>query len=381
MAPQSPLLSGDIILARQGFAIEIARSVKIYVDMDIFMTVHTVVVQPSTTSTCQIQPGEIPMKRIFDPTTFKPVSRRSLLQLGALGAATLAAPTLLGRRAFAAGPELRTAEPGVLTMATTGDMPMVAIREGNVIGADADALALIAERLGLKIKADVMEWSACLASVPAGRADWVGGNTAWTEQRSKAMLLTDELYFTGIYVAMKKEMAFDKAITIADFAGHSVGTGTGFSFVPDLRKVPGTTEVKLYDTIDAAIRDVVAGRLDFAIVDAPIVDYMILQNPSWELKQVLLTPDANYPVIGSTQLSIWGMNPTNTDLFDAVNQGVAWLWRTNQIGPILAKYGLANPSYLEKVAKSPRIGVDRDEKGNVTGPFAHKAKDFSAYFA
>lgn len=319
------------------------------------------------------------MKRIFDPTTL-PVSRRNVLQLGALGAAALATPAILGSKAFAAAPELRTAVPGTLTMATTGDMPMVAIRDGNVIGADADALALIADRLGLKIKAEVMEWSACLASVPAGRADWVGGNTAWTEQRSKAMLLTDELYFTGIYVAMKKEKAFDKAITIADFAGHSVGSGTGFSFVPDLRKVPGTTEVKLYDTIDAAIRDVAAGRLDFAIVDAPIVDYMILQNPDWELKQVLLTPDASYPVIGSTQLSIWGMNPANTDLFDAVNQGVAWLWRTNQLGPILAKYGLTNPSYLEKVAKSPRIGVDRDDKGNVAGPFAHQPKDFSAYF-
>ena len=61
--------------------------------------------------------------------------------------------------------------------------------------------------------------------------------------------------------------------------GRSIGTVTGFTIVPEMKKVPGTTDVKLYDTSDACIRDVVAGRLDFAMLDAPTVDYMILQEP------------------------------------------------------------------------------------------------------
>lgn len=307
------------------------------------------------------------------------ISRRKLIQLSACGAAVLAAPAILRGKAYAS--ELKTAEAGYITMATTGDMPMVAIRDGKVIGTDAAMLERIADRLGMKVKAETMEWSACLASVPAGRADWVGGNTAWTDKRSKAMLLTDEVYYTGSYAAMKKDKPFTDTITIADLAGHSVGTGSGFSMVPDLRKVPGTTEVKLYDTIDAAIRDVAAGRLDFAFVDAPIVDYMIQQNADWGLKQVLLTPDSNYPVIGGTQHSIWGMNGTNTDLFDAVNQGIAWLWRTGQIAEILKSYGLTGQGYVTKTATSPRIGVDRDDVGKVIGPFAHQTKDFSKFFA
>lgn len=291
----------------------------------------------------------------------------------------LAAPAILRSNAYAA--DLKTAEPGFITMATTGDMPMVAVRDGKVIGTDAEMLARIADRLGLKTKAETMEWSACLASVPAGRADWVGGNTAWTDKRSKAMLLTNDVYYTGSYAAMKKDLPFTDSISIADLSGHSVGTGSGFSMVPDLRKIPGTSEVKLYDTIDAAIRDVVAGRLDFAFVDAPIVDYMILQNPDWGLKQVLLTPDSNYPVIGGTQHSIWGMNGTNTDLFDAVNQGVDWLWRTGQIAEILKSYGLVGEGYVTKPATTPRLDIDRDANGQVVGPFAHQPKDFSKFFA
>jgi polar amino acid transport system substrate-binding protein len=32
--------------------------------------------------------------------------------------------------------------------------------------------------------------------------------------------------------------------------GHSVGTVTGFTLVPELKSVPGIGEVKLYDTSD-----------------------------------------------------------------------------------------------------------------------------------
>ena len=44
------------------------------------------------------------------------------------------------------------------------------------------------------------------------------------------------------------------------------------------------------------------------------------------------------------------------------------------------KYGVSNPDYLVPPPKNPRIGVDRDEVGNVIGPGAHKPKDFAALF-
>ena len=151
--------------------------------------------------------------------------------------------------------------------------------------------------------------------------------------------------------------------------------------MPDMKKVPGTTEVKLYDGIDPCLRDVIAGRLDFAVLDAPIIDYIIQQNPDFKLKQLPMAADPAFPTLTSKFSAIWGIDPSNTDLFDAINQGLRWLHKSNQVAPILAKYGITNPDYLVPVQPDPRIGVDRDEAGNPIGTFEHEQRDFSQYFA
>ena len=38
------------------------------------------------------------------------------------------------------------------------------------------------------------------------------------------------------------------------------------------------------------------------------------------------------------------------------------------------KYGVSNPDYLVPPTVNPRIGVDRDDKGNIIGAGAHTAK-------
>jgi hypothetical protein len=63
-----------------------------------------------------------------------------------------------------------------------------------------------------------------------------------------------------------------------------------------------------------------------------------------------------------------------------VNAGVKWMWRTKKNAALMQKYGISNPDYLVPPEKDPRIGVDRDASGNVIGPGAHTAKDFSSLF-
>ena len=136
------------------------------------------------------------------------------------------------------------------------------------------------------------------------------GNMGWTPTRAKVLLITDAIYYAGTFATMKKDVPLDK-VTIGDMKGRSIGTVTGFTIVPEMKKVPGTTDVKLYDTSDACIRDVVAGRLDFAILDPPTVDYMILQNAGWGLKQIPMVHDDAFPQLTSKQHTVMGMNQDN----------------------------------------------------------------------
>ncbi|MBV8170014.1 MAG: amino acid ABC transporter substrate-binding protein [Alphaproteobacteria bacterium] len=285
-----------------------------------------------------------------------------------------------GTRARADAPKFKTVEPGVLTIANSNEMPMIGMENGKLIGSDAEMIEVIASKMGLGVKSAQMEWSATVQSVKSGRADIMMGNMGWTPARAAVLAITDAIYYAGAFVCMKKDQPFDKAIAVSDIKGHSIGTVNGFTIVPEMKKIPGTTEVKLYDNSDGCVRDVVAGRLDFAVLDGPLVDYMILNNPNWNLKQVALTNDPNYPQLTSKQYTVMGMSQDNHDLFDAVNAGVKWLWATKQNAALMKKYGISNPDYLVPPEKNPRIGVDRDADGNVIGPGAHKPADFSALF-
>jgi polar amino acid transport system substrate-binding protein len=307
-----------------------------------------------------------------------PTRREALI----LAMAAFGGAELLRRPARAAdAPKFTTVNPGVITVATNGDMPMTSVKDDKLIGTDGEMITAIAAKLGLGIKPSLMEWSATIESIKTRRADIMLGNMGWTPKRAEVMLITDAPYYAGTFVTMKADVPFTETVGVDDFKGHSIGTVTGFTIVPEMKKVPGTTEVKLYDTSDGCIRDVVAGRLDFAILDAPTVDYMIQQNAGIGLKQIPIKPDAGYPQLTSKQHTVFGMNGQNPDLFDAVNAGVAWLWRTKLNATLMAKYGASNPDYLVPPAKNPRIGVDRTETGAIIGPFAHTPKDFSALFA
>ncbi len=306
------------------------------------------------------------------------VNRRQFLSRAAVAGAAIG---IIRIHRAGAMPALKTVEPGVLTVAMNGDMPMTSVRDGKLIGTDGEMIDAIAQKLGLTVKPSLMEWSATIESIRSGRADIMLGNMGWTPVRAKVMLLTDAVYYPGKFAMMKQTKPFSEGITVSAMKGYSVGTVTGFTIVPELKKVPGTTDVRLYDTTDACIRDVLAGRLDLAFLDAPTVAYLIKENPSWGLKQVPVEGDPAFPILTTKQNTVFGLDGENTDLFDAVDAGVAWLWRTKLNEQLMAKYGLSSPSYYVPPNPNPRIGVDRSLERNILGPFTHQPKNYSSLFA
>ena len=309
------------------------------------------------------------------------LSRRSLLRSTAVLGAGALATSAFGKWAFAMPPKFKTAEEGFITIAMSGTMPVTGFKDGQIMGSDAEMIVAIAEHIGLKAKPSIMAWSATIESIKSGRADIMCGDMGWTKARAEAMLLTDAIYYDGNFVTMKKDKPFNDFININDMGGHSVGTGQGYSYVPDIKKIPNIGEVKLYENVDGCVRDVLAGRIDFAVLDSMTVDYLLLQNPSTDLKQVPIKPNTEYPNLSGKGRAVMGMNLENPDLFDAVNAGVKWLWKSKTNGELLAKNGMKSPDYLVvPTTPDPRIGVDRDEKGNILGPAAHTPKDYSALF-
>lgn len=249
--------------------------------------------------------------------------------------------------------------PGKLSVALTGDMPGMVWRDGKLIGYDGEILQAVADRLGLQVNPMPMEWSGAIAAVQAGRVDLIGGNVAWTQQRSEILSLTDPTAYFQNGITQKEATSWNK---LGDLEGKKVGSITGFSFVPELRKIP-KIEVLLYDTSDAALRDLLAGRIEAMVGDPPVLNYAISQNPGWKLRNTPFTDNnPEFPLLtGVGRQYIFGLNKENKALADAMSAEIRKLWASCEVRQIGKKYGQINDASYTPAPTNYRAGVDRPQ--------------------
>src|SRR5919106_1119927 len=151
-----------------------------------------------------------------------------------------------------ANAEVKTVEPGKLTIGMNGDMPMTQIKDGKLSGTDGELMVWAAESIGLEPKPVQMDWAALIEATKQGKLDVMHGAMGWLEARTKIMILSEPIYYFGTLLAQKEENNYT---TFADMKGRKVGTVTGFTLVPELKTVEGIGEVKLYDTSDGVMQD------------------------------------------------------------------------------------------------------------------------------
>jgi len=149
---------------------------------------------------------------------------------------------------FAAGnvsaADLELVKPGTLVVAFNGDMPGTGFQDGRLIGLDGELMHWMAGQLGLKVKPALMEWSAEIASVKAGRVDIMHGMMGWNHHRIKVINISDPIYYGGANITQKKGQNWD---SIKSLEGKRVATITGFGWIDELKSIPGL-KLSLYDT-------------------------------------------------------------------------------------------------------------------------------------
>ena len=250
----------------------------------------------------------------------------------------------------------QTIDKGALTIAFTGDMPGTGYQDGMMIGYDGEILQRVADAVKLKVKPALMEWSGTIASVQAKRVDVMAGTMGWTEQRSKIMTLSDPIHYFKNGITQSNKTSWSR---LKDLEGKKVGTITGFSFIPELRKISGL-QLTMYDTSDAAVRDLLAGRIDAVIGDPPVMQYAISRNPQWNIRfNAFVDNNADFPLLTGLGQVVFGMNKDNAELAQAVNAEIAKLWKTCELKKIGATYGLVQDVWYVPAGQNFRAGIDR----------------------
>ena len=275
--------------------------------------------------------------------------------LGAMAGAA----ALLSLIPMGAAADVKTVEAGKLTIGMNGDMPMTQIKDGKLGGTDGELMVWVAQQIGLEAKPVQMDWAALIEATKQGKLDVMHGAMGWLEARTKIMILSEPIYYFGTLLAQKEENNYT---SFADMKGRKVGTVTGFTLVPELKTVDGIGEVKLYDTSDGVMQDLLAGRIDMAILDPPLVQYAIFQHPEWKIKQVALTPEPDkYPVMSTKYNVIFGINKNEPELAEAMNGAIKKVWADCLNVKTMAKYGLGDKAWFVPPENNPRVGVDRPE--------------------
>jgi len=253
---------------------------------------------------------------------------------------------------------LETIKPGTLVVAFNGDMPGTSWENGKLIGVDGELLQWIADELKLKIEPATMEFSAEIGSIQTRRADVMLGMVSWRPQRAEVLLLTDPIYYAQALYVQKKGQNWSR---VKDLDGKVVASIQGFGQAQELKGLKNI-ELKLYDTSDAALRDLLAGRAQVLFADPPLIAYALQKNPGWDIHAVPASPDFDekLPVVSGMKYQIvLGLSKEAPELTKAVNQKIAEAWATCRTQKIAAKYGLGDKSWFVPGNKDPRAGVDR----------------------
>lgn len=285
-------------------------------------------------------------------------SRRDLFFAALMGGTVLSA-SLSFSPATQADDTYKLVESGKLTIATTSEMPGIVPEGDKLLGYDGEILQIVADKLGLAINPVKMEWSGVIASVQAGRMDVLGGQVGWTEERTKILTLTDPTSYFQNGIAHKADASFSK---LADLEGKAVGTITGFSFIPELQKIKDI-KLSFYDNQDAALRDLLAGRVEAVIADPPAVGYAIKQNPDWK---IAFTPfsdnNPDFPMLtGKGRQFVFGVNAENTKLAEDMNRVIRELWADCTVRKIGEKYGMVGDVWYDPGDADLRRGIDRPQ--------------------
>ena len=274
----------------------------------------------------------------------KKINRRSFLAAAGLTAAALALTACGGSASStasstassaasseaastSAAAELTTVEAGKLTMATNATFPPYEMTtdSGEIEGIDVDTAKAIAEKLGLELQIDDMDFDAALLSVQQGKADIVMAGVTVTDERKAVMDFSDS-YATGI-----QSIIVPNGSDIAspdDLAGKKIGTQrgtTGYIYCSDDF---GDDNVIAYDDGLTAVQALNNGQVDAVVIDNAPAKAFVEANPGLKILDTAYAQE-DYAI---------GVAKGNTELLNAINGALEELEADGTLQAIVGKY-------------------------------------------
>ena len=221
---------------------------------------------------------------------------------------------------------LTTMTPGKLTIVTSPDWPPYEFLDdsGKVTGIEMDIMALIAEKLGLELVIDEMDFDSALLAIQQGKSDMIVSGCTILESRKLVMNFTDS-YTTAVQVIIVPE---GSDITLDNLGEQSIGTQRGTTGFLACVDNFGDEHVIGYDSALTAVQALLNGQVDCVVMDDSVARAYVAANAG------LSIVDTEYMV----EDYAFGVAKENLALTEAVNDALNELMDDGTVQRIIDEY-------------------------------------------
>ncbi|WP_058486287.1 basic amino acid ABC transporter substrate-binding protein [Defluviitalea phaphyphila] len=154
----------------------------------------------------------------------------------------------------------------VIVMGTNAAFPPFEYREGEeILGFDVEIANKIAEKLGVELKIEDMQFKGLIPALQAGKIDFIAAGMSINEERAKNVDFSDGYYEASqVIITMKDNTEIQGP---EDLKNKKIGVQLGTTGDEEASKIEGAEIIK-FDTGFMAIRDLQNGKIDAVILDS-----------------------------------------------------------------------------------------------------------------
>ena len=242
-------------------------------------------------------------------------------------AESAAAESTAADSAEAADADMVLVEEGKLHMATNAAFPPYEMTtdDGGFEGIDVEVATAIAEKLGLELVVDDMDFDGVITAVQGGKADIAMAGMTVSEERKQNVDFTDP-YANAVQVIVVPE---DSDIADVDgLEGKVIGCQRGTTGQIYCEDDFGSDNVIPYDNGATAVQALVSGKVDCVVIDNEPAKAYVAANEGLKIL------DSEY---ANEDYAI-GIGKENAGLYTAVNDALNELIEDGTVQGIIDKY-------------------------------------------
>ena len=233
----------------------------------------------------------------------------------------------------ACGSKTKTVESGKLIMATNAQFPPYEFYEGDmIVGIDAEIAGAIAEKLGLELVIEDMEFDSIIEAVKSGKADIGMAGMTVSAERQEVVDFTAS-YATGRQVVIVPEGSPIASVDDLFVEGNNYVIGVQRNTTGDLYTTwdledNGLATIDRYSKGADAVQALLTGKVDCVVIDNEPAKAFVAETAGLTILETEYVEE----------MYAGAMSKNNTELYEAVNKAMEELIADGTVQSIIDKY-------------------------------------------